>query len=83
MVPIVYQDSTLVISLITKGGGTTRTKHLRARMYQAKESIDEGRTSVLYLSMKVMPSEGASKVLKGKAQENIADYTIGVTSLNG
>jgi hypothetical protein len=29
---IIYQDSTSMISLITKGGGITRTKHLRTRM---------------------------------------------------
>ena len=34
-VPIVYQGSTSVISMITKGGGTTRMKHLRARMFIA------------------------------------------------
>ena len=34
--PVVYQDSTSVISLITKGGGIMRTKHLRARMFIAK-----------------------------------------------
>jgi hypothetical protein len=38
--PIIYQDSTSVISLITKGGGITRTKHLRARMHLGKEAYD-------------------------------------------
>ena len=30
--PVIYQDSTSVISLITKGGGVVRTKHLRVLM---------------------------------------------------
>ena len=45
-VPIVYQDSTSVISLITLGGGITRTKHLRARMYIAKRSSSNFKKSL-------------------------------------
>ena len=37
MVLIAYQDSTSIISLITKCGGITRTKHLRAKIFNAKE----------------------------------------------
>ncbi len=35
--PLIYQDSTSVISLVTKGGGIVRTKHLRVRMNLCKE----------------------------------------------
>jgi len=31
--PIVYEDCNAVVSLVTLGGGVTRTKHLRARMH--------------------------------------------------
>jgi hypothetical protein len=31
-IPIVFQDCNAVVTLVTKGGGITRTKHLRARM---------------------------------------------------
>jgi hypothetical protein len=34
--PVIYQDCQAVISLVTKGGGITRTKHLRARMHLGK-----------------------------------------------
>jgi hypothetical protein len=40
--PLVYQDYNAVVSLVTKGGGQTRTKHLRARMNLGKEMVDEG-----------------------------------------
>ncbi len=43
--PILYQNSTLVISLITKGGGTTRIKHLRALIHLDKEAVDEKRAA--------------------------------------
>ena len=46
-VPIVYQDCTAVISLVTIGGGITRTKHMRARKNLGKESVDEKRIVVL------------------------------------
>jgi hypothetical protein len=35
-IPIVYQDSTSVITLVTKGGGVTRTRHLCNRMHLVK-----------------------------------------------
>jgi len=31
-IPIVFQHCNAVVTLVTKGGGITRTKHLRARM---------------------------------------------------
>jgi len=37
---IIYQDSSSVVSLVTLGGGVTRTKHLRNRMHLAKEVVD-------------------------------------------
>ncbi len=37
--PVIYQDCQAVVSLVTKGGGVTQTKHLRARMHLGKEMI--------------------------------------------
>jgi hypothetical protein len=45
LTPIIYQDSTYEINLITKGGGITRTKHLRAKMHSGKEAYDQGNGS--------------------------------------
>ena len=59
--PIIYQDSTSVISLITKGGGITRTKHLRARMHLGKEACDNGSIKVIYKGTKDMKADGLSK----------------------
>jgi hypothetical protein len=47
--PIIYQDSTSVISLVTKGGGVVRTKHLRVRMNLCKEAVDEKRVWITYV----------------------------------
>ncbi len=39
--PAINQDCMAIISLVTKGGGITRTKHLHARMNLRKELVDE------------------------------------------
>jgi hypothetical protein len=49
MPPLIYQDSTSVISLVTKGGGIVRTKHLRVRMYLCREAVDEKRIRIAYI----------------------------------
>ena len=72
-----------MISLVTKGGGVTRTKHLRARMNLVKESLELGRSVVFWLHTKEMPADGASKVLEGKAQKLYADFVLGVVSFDG
>jgi hypothetical protein len=37
----IYQDCNAVVLLVTKGGGQTLTKHLRARINLGKESGSE------------------------------------------
>jgi len=39
--PTIYQDCNAVVSLVTKGEGQTRTKHLRARMNLGKEMVNK------------------------------------------
>jgi hypothetical protein len=56
---IIYQDSSSVVSLVTLGGGVTRTKHLRNRMHLAKEVVDLKRLTEL------MIADGLTKPLKG------------------
>lgn len=41
MPPLIYRDSTSDISLVTKGGGIVRTKHLHVRMNLCKEAVEE------------------------------------------
>jgi hypothetical protein len=59
--PVVYQDCNAVVTLVTKGGGKLRTKHLRARMHLGKEMVDEGRIAVVYKSADLMEADGFSK----------------------
>jgi hypothetical protein len=60
-IPVVYQDCNAVVSLVTKGGGVTRTKHLRARMHLAKEMVDQRRVEIKYLNAEAMIADGFSK----------------------
>jgi len=49
-IPVIYQDSTSVISLVTKGGGIVRTKHLRVRMNFCKEGVDQNKFKIAIMS---------------------------------
>jgi hypothetical protein len=70
--PVIYQDCQAVISLVTKGGGVTRTKHLRARMHLGKEFIDEGRGTVEYKRAEEMVADGYSKPYDPAAHKTFA-----------
>ncbi len=70
---IVFQDSTSVISLVTKGGGIIRKKHLHARMNLRKEAVGEKRIKVLYK----MLTDGLTKILEGKDYIFLAEKLLG------
>jgi hypothetical protein len=59
--PKIYQDCNAVVSLVTKGGGQTRTKHLRAKMNLGKEMVDEKRAEVKHICAEGMEADGFSK----------------------
>jgi hypothetical protein len=59
--PTIYQDCNAVGSLVTKGGGQTRTKHLRARMNLDREMVSEKRVVVKHISGEDMIADGFSK----------------------
>jgi hypothetical protein len=63
--PIIYQDSSSVVSLVTLGGGVTRTKHLRNRMHLAKEAVDLKRLIIKHCRAKLMIADGLTKPLEG------------------
>ncbi len=58
--PTIYQDCNARVSLVTKGGGQTRTKHLRARMNLGKEMVDEHRAEVKHICAARMEADGFS-----------------------
>ncbi len=76
-VPVIYQDCQAVVSLVTKGGGITWTKHLRARMHLGKEMIDEGRGIVEYKRAEEMLADGFSKPYDPAAHKAFAQIIQG------
>jgi hypothetical protein len=81
--PLIYQDSTSVMTLITQGGAATRTKHMRARVYLAKESIDEDRIEVKHCRAERMYADGASKSLVGASFSKYAMIVQGEVPIDG
>lgn len=81
--PLIHQDSTSVLTLVTKGGGVTRTKHMRARVFLAKESIDEKRFMVTHCKAEDMHADGASKPLEGNKFNKYAAIVQGEMSIDG
>jgi len=64
--PVVLQDNTSTISLITKGGGKYRNKYLRVRQATVKQVIDEGDMKVEYVPTGKMLADLLSKPLQGE-----------------
>jgi len=79
---IVYKDCNAVVSLVTLGGGVTRTKHLRAMMHLGKEMIDEGGIRVIYKKGEDMLADGMSKPYDPVCQtQTVCIGTIGRTEI--
>jgi hypothetical protein len=63
--PVIYQDSTSVITMVTEGGGAVRTKHMRTRMHLVLEAVRQNRAEIRYIGTKGMKADGLSKPLEG------------------
>ncbi len=63
--PTIYQDSTSVILLVTKGGGIVWIKQLRVPMNLGKEAIENKRVWIEYIGTKKMVTDGLTKPLEG------------------
>jgi hypothetical protein len=74
--PTIYQDCNAVVSLVTKGGGQTRTKHLRARMNLGKEMVDQGRAEVKHICAEKMEADGFSKPYNPAEHKKFAEKLV-------
>jgi methionine synthase II (cobalamin-independent) len=74
---IIFQDNTSVISMVTTGGGITRTKHMRTRMYLVLEAVKDQRVKVRYVPTAAMLADGLTKPLDGKAFDFFAKTALG------
>ena len=65
MKPLIYQDSTSVITMVTEGGGVTQTKTMKTRMNLVLEAVKEDRIDVRYVNTKGMEADRLSESLGG------------------
>jgi hypothetical protein len=78
--PMVHQDSTSVITMVTEGGGATRTKHMRTRLHLVIEAVKEDRIEIKYKNTKEMKADGLTKALGGA---EFVDFRVEVLHLSG
>jgi hypothetical protein len=67
--PLINQDKASMVELVMSGGGTTRTKHMRTRVYLVLEVIAEKRVELKRIGTKQVKADGFMKSLDG------ADFT--------
>ena len=66
MIPLILQDNMSTISLVTKGGGKPRTKHLRVRQYLIKEKISDKELNIVYTPTTRMLADTMTKPARGE-----------------
>jgi hypothetical protein len=74
--PIIFQDNTSVIMLVTKGGGVMRTKHLRVGMNLVLEAVRENRIEIKYVETEQMKVDGLMKALNGKVYKDFVEMCL-------
>ena len=78
--PIVFQDNTSTITLVTTGGGKPRTKHFRVRQESVREKVRAGDFEVRYLSTTSMLADALTKPLQGELYRNLTDQILGANA---
>jgi hypothetical protein len=63
--PIIYQDNTSTIVLVTKGGGRQRTKHMTVRSNVVLEAYTNGLMDIIYTPTQDMIADVLTKPLQG------------------
>jgi hypothetical protein len=63
--PIIYQDRSSVVTLVTHGRGVTRIRHLWNHMHRSKEAVDMGRVIIRHCKAKFIIADGFMKPLDG------------------
>jgi hypothetical protein len=66
MIPLILQDNMSTISLVTKGGGKPRTKHLRVRQHLIKERVSGKEVSIVYTPTTRMLADTMTKPVQGE-----------------
>jgi hypothetical protein len=75
--PVIMQDNTSTKSLVTKGGGQVRNKHLRARQYLVKQAVDDKEVGVQHIRTDRMIADCFTQVVEDRQFEWAARQLLG------
>jgi hypothetical protein len=76
-IPIVLQDNMSTISLVTKGGGKPRSKHLRVRQHLIKDKVKDKMINVVYTPTTKMLADVMTKPVQGELFRNMIARIMG------
>jgi hypothetical protein len=77
IVPTIMQDNMSTITLVTKGGGKYRNKHLKVRQALVKERMDKGDIKIEYLPTAMMLADTLTKPLQGALFRRMTSGIVG------
>ena len=77
VIPKVMQDNQSTISLVTKGGGAPRNKHLRVRQNLVKQAVEMEQIEIEYMSTREMIADSLTKPLQGALLIVLNDKIMG------
>jgi hypothetical protein len=75
--PLIYQDNTSTITLVTKGGGKMRTKHMRALKASVLEGYEKGDYDFEYISTNDMVADVLTKPQSGEKHHKFSNVLLG------
>ena len=76
-IPIVLQDNMSTISLVTKGGGKPRNKHLRVRQHLIKDKVKEKMINIMHTPTTRMLADCMTKPVQGELFRCMIDQIMG------
>lgn len=76
--PIVYQDNTSTISLVTTGGGQYRSKYMQVRKEFVLQMVRDGDVTILHLPTGEMDADCCTKPLQGELGRFMVRRMLGI-----
>jgi hypothetical protein len=78
--PLIYQDNTSTITLVTTGGGKMRTKHMRALKASVLEGYEKKEYDFKYISTDDMVADLLTKPQSGAKHHKFSNALLGIVS---
>jgi hypothetical protein len=78
--PLIYQDNTSTITLVTTGGGKMRTKHMRALKASVLEGYEKGDYEFEHISTDDMVADLLTKPQNGTKHHKFSNALLGIAN---